>query len=342
VSDAILSVTGLKKYFESRKGFFGRSRRRIMAVNDVSFDIRRGEVFGLVGESGCGKSTLGLTVLRAYQPTAGRILFRPEGGREYDLATLSSRELKPLRRQMQIVFQDPFSALSPRMTVRDIIGEAMIIHKLASGRNLERRVAELMEAVGLSPSTMNRYPHAFSGGQRQRIGIARALVMNPSFIVADEAVSALDVSVQAQILELLLDLKDRFRLTYLFISHNLSVVRYICTTVGVMYVGKMVERAPTREIFTGPLHPYTEALTAAIPIPDPARKSEMAGLPGEVADPANPPTGCFFHPRCPYAREICSREEPPLRTVRRTADGGAHDAACHFSETLKLRAVLGK
>jgi peptide/nickel transport system ATP-binding protein len=305
----------------------------------VSFDIRRGEVFGLVGESGCGKSTLGLTILRAYDPTAGEITFRPEPGREYDLARLPHRELKPLRREMQIIFQDPFSALSPRMTVRDIIGEAMTIHHLASGQELEARVASLMEAVGLSPQYMKRYPHAFSGGQRQRISIARALVMNPKLIVADEAVSSLDVSVQAQILELLLDLKERLGLTYLFISHNLSVIKYVCTTVGVMYVGKLVEQAATELIFRRPLHPYTEALTAAIPIPDPARASEIVPLKGEVADPASPPPGCRFHPRCAYAKDVCSREVPELRAL--PGEDPAHRVACHLAGELELKAVLG-
>jgi peptide/nickel transport system ATP-binding protein len=287
-----------------------------------------------VGESGCGKSTLGLTVLRAYDPTTGEVLLDLGGGRRYDLAQLSNKELKPLRKEIQMIFQDPYSSLSPRMTVREIVSEPLVLNGMKNG-------PELDEEVGLNAFHMRRYPHAFSGGQRQRIGIARALVLNPRFVVADEAVSALDVSVQAQIIELLLKLKNEFDLTYLFISHNLSVVRYFCTTVGVMYVGKLVELAPAEELFENPLHPYSEALMSAIPIPNPYRRNEMRLLPGEVPDPANPPSGCYFHTRCPFAKPICAAEEPPFRPI--TGEGrGTHFSACHFAGELPLESPMKK
>ena len=340
MSEPILSVRNLKMHFDIKKGFFGRVTGTVKAVDDVSFDIERGETFGLVGESGCGKSTLGRAILRAYDPTAGEVMFSSNGGQMRDLAKLSVRELKPLRPKMQMIFQDPYSSLSPRMTIRDAIGEPMLVNKLATREQLDDIVKELLKSVGLNPLHLKRYPHAFSGGQRQRICVARALIMNPRFIVADEPVSALDVSIQAQILELLMDLKDKFDLTYLFISHDLSVIKYFCDRVAVMYVGKIVEIAETEELFRNPLHPYTEALTGAIPIPDPARRKELQLLGGEVADPASPPTGCYFHPRCKYAKERCKNEAPELRPESSTDDG--HLAACHFAGELSLKSVLAK
>ena len=338
MSDPILSVRDLKMHFGIKKGFFGRVVGTVKAVDGVSFDIERGETFGLVGESGCGKSTLGRAILRAYDPTAGTVTFAAKDRPPCDLASLDAKELKALRPKMQMVFQDPYSSLSPRMTIRDTIGEPMLLNGLATRMELDDIVKELLRSVGLNPLHLKRYPHAFSGGQRQRICVARALIMQPEFIVADEPVSALDVSVQAQILELLLDLKDRFDLTYLFISHDLSVIKYFCDRVAVMYVGKIVEISRTEELFTDPLHPYTEALTGAIPIPDPARRKELQLLGGEVADPASPPSGCYFHPRCKYAQAVCKTDSPELRSI--SQEGGEHQAACHFAGSLDLKSAL--
>ncbi|RLE32587.1 peptide ABC transporter ATP-binding protein, partial [Candidatus Acetothermia bacterium] len=295
----LLEVRGLKKYFPVRRGVFRRIVGWVKAVDDVDFFIQEGETLGLVGESGCGKTTTGRTILRLIEPTAGEILFRSQRlGRVVDIAKMKPREMKPLRREMQIIFQDPYSSLNPRMTVGDIVGEPLVVHRVARGKEKERRVAELLQAVGLKPEHMRRYPHEFSGGQRQRIGIARALALDPQLIVCDEPVSALDVSIQAQVLNLLEDLQDEFHLTYLFIAHDLSVVKHISDRVAVMYLGKIVELAETEELFTHPMHPYTEALLSAVPIPDPDYKKERILLQGDVPSPINPPSGCYFHPRC--------------------------------------------
>lgn len=334
--DALLEVKNLKMHFPIMAGFFRRVVGHVKAVDDVSFSIRQGETLGLVGESGCGKTTAGRCILRAYNPTAGQILYRQPDNQVVDLATLSNNELKPYRQQIRMVFQDPFSSLNPRMTVIDIVGDPMKINRVASGKELEDRVAMLLRRVGLRPEYMRRYPHAFSGGERQRLGIARALALDPHLVVADEAVSALDVSVRAQILNLLQDLQEELQLTYLFVSHDLSVIEYLCDRVVVMYVGKIVEIAPTDEIFADPQHPYTEALLSAVPKPDPRarRQRQRIVLEGDVADPANPPTGCYFHPRCRYAKARCSSEAPALRQI-----SPGHYAACHYSEELRLQGV---
>jgi peptide/nickel transport system ATP-binding protein len=338
----LLEVRNLKMWFARKSGFWGRDVHYIKAVDDVSFSIRRGETLGLVGESGCGKTTVGRCVVRIYPPTAGEILYRGEGGAEsIDLAKLSRAELKPYRQQIRMIFQDPYSSLNPRMTVFEIVSEVLKVNNLASGSELEDRVARLLRRVGLRPEYMRRYPHAFSGGERQRIVIARALATNPRLIVADEAISALDVSIRAQILNLLKELQDEYGLTYLFIAHDLSVIRHICDRVNVMYVGKLVESAEATELYTHPKHPYTEALMSAVPIHNPRLrdKGRRIRLQGDVADPANPPTGCYFHPRCRYAQEICAHQEPPLQAVR-THSPDPHFAACHFTEELNLRGVI--
>ncbi|GAA3402090.1 dipeptide ABC transporter ATP-binding protein [Paenibacillus hodogayensis] len=333
--ESILRVEGLTKYFPIRKGFLGRTVGSVKAVDDVRLTVNKGETFGLVGESGCGKSTLGRCLLRATEPTGGSILFRDRSGAELDVGRLDKPGLRNVRRDMQLVFQDPYSSLNPRMTVTEIVGEPLICHGIAKGSELRRRVVELIEMVGLSARQLDRYPHAFSGGQRQRICIARALATSPRFLVCDEAVSALDVSVQAQILNLLRELQERLELSYLFISHDLGVIRHISDKVGVMYVGKLVETASTGELFERPFHPYTEALLSAKPIPDPRRKAERIVLAGEVANPANPPSGCYFHPRCPYARDVCKTAAPPMKQVAKD-----HVVACHFAGELQLRGAL--
>ncbi len=331
----LLEVRGLKKYFPVRRGVFRRIVGWVKAVDDVDFFIQEGETLGLVGESGCGKTTTGRTILRLIEPTAGEILFRSKRlGRVVDIAKMKQREMKPLRREMQIIFQDPYSSLNPRMTVGDIVGEPLVVHRVARGKEKERKVVELLQAVGLKPEHMRRYPHEFSGGQRQRIGIARALALDPQLIVCDEPVSALDVSIQAQVLNLLEDLQDEFHLTYLFIAHDLSVVKHISDRVAVMYLGKIVELAETEELFTHPMHPYTEALLSAVPVPDPDYKKERILLQGDVPSPINPPPGCYFHPRCSYAKEICSKEAPKFVDM-----GGDHYVACHFAAELSLRGV---
>ncbi|MBW7453356.1 ABC transporter ATP-binding protein [Paenibacillus sepulcri] len=324
----------MKKYFPITKGFFQRTVGYVKAVDDVSVSIGPGETFGLVGESGCGKTTLGRCILRAIEPTSGEAQFQKRNGQMVDITKLDTKSLRAIRRDMQLIFQDPYSSLNPRMTVLNIVGEPLVCNNLASGDELKERVRELMELVGLNSRHMERYPHAFSGGQRQRIGIARALATNPKFIVCDEAVSALDVSVQAQIINLLQDLQAKLNLSYLFISHDLGVIQHISNRVGVMYVGKMVETAGTRELFNRPMHPYTEALLSSKPIPDPRKKSNRIILAGEVANPANPPSGCYFHPRCPYAQDVCKKESPPWVKV----DEG-HYSACHFAGELSLRGV---
>ncbi|MBV7334041.1 ATP-binding cassette domain-containing protein [Chloroflexi bacterium TSY] len=329
--ETLLDVKDLKKYFPIEKGFLRRVVGHIKAVDGVDFYIKEGETLGLVGESGCGKSTLGKCVLRGIEPTSGEINIRLNG-EMVDVNALNRQELRMIRRHMQMIFQDPFSSLDPRMTVLDIVGEPLVATNLMRGQELRDRVAYLMEIVGLEVTYLKRYPHAFSGGQRQRLGIARALASNPKLVVADEPVSALDVSVQAQILNLLQDLQAQFNLTYLFVSHDLSVVEHICDRVSVMYVGKMVELAETEELFANPKHPYTEALLSAIPTPDPEVSMERILLPGEVANPADPPTGCYFHPRCSYADEICRTTEPVWDEVE-----PGHFALCHFAKELQLR-----
>jgi len=331
----LLYVTGLKKYFPVRRGVFRRIVGWVKAVDEVDMFIPEGETLGLVGESGCGKTTTGRTILRLIEPTAGEILFRSQRlGRVVDVAKIGKKELKLLRREMQIIFQDPYSSLNPRMTVGDIIGEPLIVHRVARGREKEERVKELLQAVGLKPEHMRRYPHEFSGGQRQRIGVARALALDPQLIVCDEPVSALDVSIQAQVLNLLEDLQEQFHLTYLFIAHDLSVVKHISDRVAVMYLGKIVELAATEELFTHPLHPYTEALLSAVPVPDPDYEAERIILQGDVPSPVNPPSGCYFHPRCPYAQGVCSEQVPEFRDF-----GGAHFVSCHRASELSLRGV---
>ncbi|MAS34394.1 MAG: peptide ABC transporter ATP-binding protein [Anaerolineaceae bacterium] len=334
----LLDVKGLKKYFPLSSGFLSRTTGYVKAVDDVSFDLYHGETLALVGESGCGKTTTGRLIIRLLNPTSGQILFRPDGPdtSPTDLAPLNNNELRPMRQHMQMVFQDPFTSLNPRKTVLEIVGEPLRLNNVAKGKDLEGRVAELLRLVGLRPEYLSRYPNAFSGGQRQRLGVARALALNPQLIIADEPVSALDVSVQAQILNLLKHLQQRLDLTYLFISHDLSVVKHISTRVAVMYVGKIVEIAPTKQLYQRPLHPYTEALLSAVHITDPSAKSQKKRivLQGDVADPANPPSGCYFHPRCPYAEAVCKTDTPPLREIQ-----PGRLAACHFAEELNLTGV---
>jgi peptide/nickel transport system ATP-binding protein len=327
-------VKGLKKHFPIHGGLLRRVVGQVKAVDGIDFFIRKGETLGLVGESGCGKSTTGRTIIRLYEPTDGDIVFDdPQLGKVH-MQNLDQRQLGRVRTNMQMIFQDPFSSLDPRMTVGRIIGEPLTINGALKGRAMRDRVAELLTTVGLRPEHMTRYPHAFSGGQRQRIGIARALALNPKLIICDEPVSALDVSVQAQVLNLLEELQSKLDLTYLFIAHDLSVVEHISDRVAVMYVGYLVEMAPTEELYYNPKMPYTEALLAAIPKPDPRKRSRPVRLPGDVPSPANPPSGCYFHPRCPYAQELCAKERPPLRLV-----GPDHWAACHFAEELELKGV---
>jgi oligopeptide/dipeptide ABC transporter ATP-binding protein len=330
----ILEVESLRKWFPIHRGLLRRVVGHVRAVDDVSFDIRRGETLSLVGESGCGKTTTSRCILRALAPTSGAIRFRTTGGSQVDVAALPKPELRPLRRQMQMIFQDPFSSLNPRMTITDIIAEPLLVNGMRDLEARRARVRELLDLVQLPAAYMNRFPHAFSGGQRQRIGIARALALNPALIVADEPVSALDVSVQAQILNLMVDLQSELGLTYLFVAHDLSVVKHVSDRVAVMYVGRIVEVAPTEPLFTAPAHPYTEALLAAVPKPDPRLRAPRVVLEGEVADPANPPAGCAFHPRCAYAVERCRTEAPRLEPI---APGRL--VSCHRARELTLRGV---
>lgn len=333
----LIDVRNLKKYFPIHRGMWKKTVRYVRAVDDVSFRINEGETLGLVGESGCGKTTCGRCILRAIEPTSGEVHFK-QNGEFANIVDMDKEELRAIRKEIQLIFQDPYSSLNPRMTVKDIIGEPLLVNGIAIGKELEDRVIELMKKVGLRPEYMRRYPHAFSGGQRQRIGIARALALNPRLIVCDESVSALDVSIQAQILNLLQDLQEEYNLTYLFIAHDLSVIEHISDRVAVMYVGKIVELADTVDLFSCPRHPYTEALLSAVPKPDPRIKTDRILLKGEVADPANPPDGCYFHPRCDYAKEICSHEPPPLRKLEGQY-GKENYVACHFAESLNLRGI---
>ncbi|MFN2110414.1 MAG: ABC transporter ATP-binding protein [Anaerolineae bacterium] len=337
-SDAMLEVQNLKMHFPIYGGFFRRVVGQVKAVDGVNLFIRPGETLGLVGESGCGKTTTGRCIIRAYKPLDGRILYRREDGSVVDLALMDDQSLKPYHREIRLIFQDPYSSLNPRMPAVDLVGEPMKVNKVAKGQELEDRVADLLRRVGLRPEYMKRYPHAFSGGERQRIGIARALSLDPRLVICDEAVSALDVSVRAQILNLLEDLQEEYHLTYLFIAHDLSVVEYICDRVAVMYVGKLVELASTDELFAKPQNPYTEALLSAVPQPDPLIRDQKQRivLEGEVPDPAKPPSGCYFHPRCRYSDgSRCVNETPALRETT-----PLHFVACHHAEKLSLRGVI--
>ena len=323
-ADTLLRVENLKMHFPIYRGVFQRQVGAVLAVDGISFDVRRGETLGLVGESGCGKSTTGRAILQLYKPTAGNVHF--EG---VDLIKLRGEELRHMRRKMQMIFQDPYASLNPRMTVEQIVGEPLIVHSAATGKEIHERVENLLELVGLNPAFATRYPHEFSGGQRQRIGVARALALQPSFIICDEPISALDVSIQAQVVNLLEELQEQFNLTYLFIAHDLSMVRHISKRVAVMYLGMIVELTSRDELYLNPLHPYTQALLSAVPIPDPvvAAQRQRIILEGDVPSPANPPSGCHFRTRCPIAESICAEKQPEFRELK-----AGHFVACHFAE----------
>lgn len=330
----VMEVTGLKKYFSMRSGLLRRQVSVRKAVDNVNFSIRQGEILGLVGESGCGKTTTGLCVLRGLEPTDGSITMHVDG-QAVDLMKLNSERLRTFRRHAQMIFQDPFASLNPRMTVFDSVTEPLRAHGVTDNASLQARAMELMDLVGLAPHYLRRYPHAFSGGQRQRIGIARALALNPKLIVADEPVSALDVSVQAQIINLLKDLQERLNIAFLFISHDLGVVKHTCDRIAVMYAGKIVEEAPTDALYTSPKHPYSEALLSSVPRPDPRHRDTEIILTGEVPDPANLPSGCPFHPRCGYAEERCKHEAPELTPI-----GEGRRVACLRAEELSLKGMV--
>ena len=333
-AERLLDVKKLKKYFPIRKGFFKSVVGQVRSVDGVTFHLNQGETLGLVGESGCGKTTTSRCLLRAINPTSGEIRYRQADGQLVDVTKLASDELRPLRREMQMIFQDPFASLNPRMNLLDLVGEPLLVNGIANRKERSDRVADLLRLVGLRPEYMRRFPHAFSGGQRQRIVIARALALNPRLVVADEPVSALDVSVQAQVLNLLLDLQEQLKLTYLFVAHDLSVVRHISDRVAVMYVGRIVEMSPTDELFLAPKHPYTAALLSAVPVADPRIRSKMQPLEGDVPSPSNPPSGCHFHPRCPFAADLCRQQAPDLEEVRPN-----HFVACHRQAELSLLGV---
>jgi peptide/nickel transport system ATP-binding protein len=330
-SSPLLQIKNLQKFFPITAGFFRKTIGNVRAVDDVSFDVQEGETLGLVGESGCGKTTTSRCVLRAMDPTAGEILFKRKNGEVIDLTKVSREDMRPLRSEIQMIFQDPFGSLNPRMTIFDNVGEPLLVSGMSNRRERMDKVADLLKLVGLRPEFMHRFPHAFSGGQRQRIGIARALSTNPRLVVADEPVSALDVSVQAQVLNLLLELRARLNLTFLFVAHDLSVVRHISDRVAVMYVGQIVELAPTKLLYGRPRHPYTSALMQAVPVPDPRVSFGEATLKGEVPSPANPPSGCYFHPRCRFATDRCKSEKPNLREVV-----PGHHVRCHYADDLPL------
>lgn len=334
-AEPLLEVTALKKYFPIRRGFLKRVVGYVKAVDDVSFYVNQGETVSLVGESGCGKTTTGRCILRAIDPSSGQVWYQDPILGRVDIAKLDNKQVRMVRRSLRMIFQDPYASLNPRMTLQEIVGAPLRAMGLMKGKEIEERVAEMLTLVGLRPEYMRRYPHAFSGGQRQRIGLARALAPSPTFVVCDEPVSALDVSVQAQILNLLKEMQEKMGLTYLFVAHDLSVVAHISDRVAVMYVGKIVELASAAKIFTSPKHPYTEALMSAIPLPDPRPREKRVLLAGEVANPANPPTGCYFHPRCRYAIDICSNVEPPLEEV-----APAHYVKCHRAKELALAGAV--
>lgn len=334
-SGPLLEVRDLKKHFPIKGGLLHRQVGAVKAVDGVDLTVDRGETLAVVGESGCGKSTTGRAILRLEQPTAGEVIFHHSELGEVDVASADSRTLKRIRPSMQTVFQDPFSSLDSRMTVGRVIAEPLVINQSLGRKELRARVAELLALVGMRPEHASRYPHAFSGGQRQRIGIARAISLNPDLLICDEPVSALDVSVQAQVLNLLEDLQRTLHLTYIFISHDLSVVEHISDRVAVMYVGRIVEIGNTEDLFYHPKHPYTEALLSALPQPDPRGRTRPTALTGDIANPANPPSGCYFHPRCPHAQAVCSKESPPLREV-----GARRLAACHFADELTLKGAM--
>ena len=321
-SDKLIEVKNLKKYFTKNKGLIKKNLEITKAVDDVSFYIKNGETLGLVGESGCGKSTTGRTIIRLYEPTEGEIIYNG-----VDIAKFDREQMMPYRKKMQMIFQDPYASLNARMTVSDIIGEPMDIHNLARGKERQERIFELLDTVGLSKDHADRYPHEFSGGQRQRIGIARSLAVDPEFIICDEPISALDVSIQAQVVNMLEDLQEKRGLTYLFIAHDLSMVKHISDRVGVMYLGSLVEVATSKELYSNPVHPYTQALLSSIPIPDPdiAEASQRIVLEGDVPSPVNPPSGCKFRTRCRYAMDICAEVNPVFKDI-----GGEHFAACHL------------
>lgn len=319
----LLEVDNLKKYFPVKAGVFRKTVGHVKAVDDISFFINEGETLGLVGESGCGKSTTGATILRLTEATDGQVMFDDK-----DVLALNKKEMREMRKEMQIIFQDPYASLNPRMTVADIVGEPLEIHKLVNNKKEKHeKVKELLDSVGLTPEQMHRYPHEFSGGQRQRIGIARALAVDPKIIIADEPVSALDVSIQAQVINIMQELQEKFGLTYLFIAHDLSVVKHISDRVAVMYLGRIVEMTDKHDLYNNPLHPYTQSLMSAIPIPDPTYKKERIILEGDVPSPVNPPSGCRFHPRCPQAMDICSKADPEFKDY-----GEGHFSACHLLE----------